>query len=145
MMSPPDTVTMQQASHIEKQKRHSLNAMIMAGLAALQEKNQAAEPAATARDVTDYIRDAYGVAYPIQTIIVVLNRLVKKGLVSRITNQSDDIRHRYCFYLNQSPQELREERIFRRFKAFTDEFFQGNLELALFEIQKVVAKAYQKG
>ncbi len=128
---------------VKKHKRHSLNEMVMGSLAALQEQGPDLDTAATARDITDYILENYQVEYPIQTIIVVLNRLVKKGVVTRVANSGNDVRHRYCFYLNQSPQELREERIYRRFKDFAEEFFQGDLQLALYEVQKLVANSHQ--
>ncbi len=124
-----------------KKKKHSLNEMILASLAAVQEQEKQVDSSATARDITDYIQQTYDIQYPIQTIIVVLNRLVKKGIVTRVSNTGEDVRHRYSFYLNQSPTELREERINRRFKAFADEFYGGDLELAVHEAQKMLLQS----
>ncbi len=126
-------------------KKHSLNEMILSSLAAIQEWEGRPDSSVTARSITDYILKTYEIEYPIQTIIVVLNRLVKKGLVTRVANTGDDVRHRYSFYLNQSPREMREERVYRRFKAFSDEFFDGDLELALHETQKLLINLKNKG
>lgn len=118
--------------------RRPLNEMVVASLAALQQDGH--PHGATARDITNQLHRSYGLVYPIQTILVVLNRLARKGDVSRLAHPNPNLRHRYSFHLNMTPDKLREERIMRQFRALSDEFFDGNLQQALFELQKLLVR-----
>lgn len=115
--------------------------MALAALAALEEEPSSAD-GVTAREITNRILQTYGVAYPIQTILVVLGRLTRKGAVTRMTHPNPGLHHRYSFHLARSCENTPEERVWRQFQAIADEFFDGNPQLALFELQKQVIERH---
>ncbi|MDX2083883.1 MAG: BlaI/MecI/CopY family transcriptional regulator [Candidatus Melainabacteria bacterium] len=114
-------------------KRHSLNRMVIDTLSRLQQELN--QDNLTAREVRDAIEQRYHIQYPIQTIIVVLNRFVTKGTVKRISYAGREVRQRYAYYLSQPSQEVIDEKMKDRFQSFADEFFEGDVKAALRGVQ----------
>jgi hypothetical protein len=121
--------------------RPSLNRMVLDALTHLQ--NDGAREFVTAREIKDYIAHHHEILYPIQTIIVVLNRFTGRGLVNRVTYGGEEVRQRYGYYLNQSSEEMIEEKIWSRFKAFADEFYQGDALQAVSAASRLIKKRHE--
>ncbi len=124
--------------------RYSLNEMVLDSLATLQEREPSRE-AFSAREITDFIAAHFGASYPIQTIIVVLNRMVTKQAIARKAQSFESSRNRFGFYLNSGTAAYRQDKILARFQSFADEFFNGNLNQALDETRKLVLNAGTSG
>jgi hypothetical protein len=118
-------------------QRPSLNRMILDALASLQETVD--KDYVTAREVKDHIAEAHQLQYPIQTIIVVLNRFTQRGLVHRVTYAGEEVRQRYGYYLSQASHEAHELRVLNRFQALADEFFDGACHQALHALALMLA------
>lgn len=110
-------------------RRPSLNKMVMESLSELRQETK--REAFTARAIKDSIIKRYDIDYPIQTIIVVLNRFMTKGQVGRITYAGREVRQRYAYYLKTPASKLEERRMWERLQAFADEFYGGDVRQAV--------------
>lgn len=105
-------------------KRASLNLLV---LRALSHKHAfSTEKALTARDVRDFIYQQYGVFYTVQTLLIVLNRFVKKTQVIKFPKQSEGKRTSYHFYMLESLSELRRKQLLQGLKPLLKQTFQND-------------------
>jgi Fe2+ or Zn2+ uptake regulation protein len=119
--------------------RQSLNRMVLDAMQILHQSDQTLD-FLTARSIKDAVEQQFNVTYPIQTIIVVLNRFAARGVVNRVTFAGEEVRQRYGYYLCQPEVDVTESKIWGRFKAYADEFFQGNMEKAIDSTHQLVEK-----
>lgn len=120
--------------------RRPLGQMILDSLTTLQKEGT--PYGVTAREITNHLQAAYHVTYPIQTVLVVLNRLASRGDVTRVQHPRPNARHRYAFYLCETPKLPQEDRLMGQFQAMADEFCEGNLQLLLFSLQKILLQRF---
>lgn len=125
-----------------KASKPSLNVMIMTAMETLRDEQS--HEYVTARQVRDQIALADTIHYPIQTIIVVLNRFAAKGVINRRMVGSKQVRQRYLYYLVSNSDSIRQERMVEQFQAFADEFCQGNVQHALVEAESAMNAAAEQ-
>jgi hypothetical protein len=119
--------------------RQSLNRMVLDAMQTLHSADTSLD-FLTARSIKDAVEQHYNITYPIQTIIVVLNRFAARGVVNRVTFAGEEVRQRYGYYLCKPEEGVAESKIWGRFKAYADEFFQGNLEKAIDDTHQLMEK-----
>jgi hypothetical protein len=135
-VAPPSSVVAAAAPTTASGKP-SLNAMTLAALQSLQATSL--ETAISARMVRDWIAKEQSFHYAVQTLIVVLNRFVQKGLVHRAQTEPGFSRQRYAFFLTQSLQHIRDNEILERFTVLASDYFEGNIPLALQHIKSLLS------
>lgn len=110
-----------------------LERLVLIAVRNLQRKN---ENYVTAKEVVDYLLEEYGKEYYPQTITTVLKRLVSKKLIDKVTYGTNR-----CAYFDQKLRSGQEgELVWEKFKEFADEFYFGNVELALNNLNDEVVK-----
>ena len=117
-------------------QKPSLNKMVLEVLSTLQQDF----PQVSARQVRDAVSGQFGIEYPIQTIIVVLNRFVQKEVVHRHTTAGPETRQRYEYYLAATTEAERQALILKRFEVFAQELFDGDVVKA-FEVTESLLDA----
>jgi predicted transcriptional regulator len=113
--------------------------MVLHSLSVLQQQGQ--REYVTAREIKEFIEAEHQCRYQIQTIIVVLNRFKLKQLVQRVTFANPEVRERYGYYLCQDMQSMNEDKLWSRFQALADEFFEGNIHQTLSTITRLSDRA----
>lgn len=97
----------------------------------------------SSRQVRDAIQEFYGANYPIQTIIVVLNRFTEKGTLTRCTLEGQQVRQRYGYYMAEPLASRRAVLLEERVRAIADEFCRGCLVQTLQELDSAARRLLQ--
>ncbi|MEW5821109.1 MAG: BlaI/MecI/CopY family transcriptional regulator [Cyanobacteriota bacterium] len=110
-----------------------LERLVLIAVRNLQREN---DKYVTAKEVVDYLTENYEKKYFPQTITTVLKRLVSKKLLDKVTYGANR-----CAYFDQKLRSGQEgELIWEKFKEFADEFYFGNIELALNNLNKEASR-----
>lgn len=110
-----------------------LERLVLIAVRNLQREN---DKYVTAKEVVDYLNQKYEKKYFPQTITTVLKRLVTKKLIDKVTYGANR-----CAYFDQKLRSGQEgDLIWEKFKEFADEFYFGNIELALNNLNKEASR-----
>ena len=94
----------------------------------------------TAKEVVDYLKETYDKRYYPQTITTVLKRLENKEQLDKVTYGTN--RSAYFDPKVRSGQEG--ELIWEKFLEFADEFYFGNIELALNKLNQEITNRLKR-
>lgn len=89
----------------------------------------------TAKDVVDYLSDQYNKKYFPQTITTVLKRLVGKNILDKYSYGAN----RCAYFDSKMRSGFEGDLIWEKFQEFADEFYFGDIELALNKLNNEVS------